>query len=165
MKGKRMKSFYSIIGGLIAGMILTCYGAQNTKEFPFVTTKNDSWSLSEEFVARLAQMFDVDVFIESGTGYGGTTGSAAKYFKHVYTIELEDVLYKQAVEHFKGQPHVHPLHGDSGQVLPTVLNKVRGKRFFSGLMVTIADMWAMRKAPPPLCRNLPLYGMQVLLMG
>lgn len=101
---------------------------ERTKDFYFMTTKNDVWSLSEEFVAHVAETFNADIFIESGTGLGGTTASAAKYFKEVYSIELEESLYARACERFKDVSHVHLLHGDSGKILPSLLASLKDKK-------------------------------------
>lgn len=128
-----MKSTWSRVTWCLVGIFLGAVGysshmVSKPKELSLKITKNDCWSLSEEFVALLADTFDVDVFIESGTGQGGTTASAAKYFKEVYTIEFEDWLYKRAVDRFKNASHVHVLKGDSGKLLPELLAGLREKK-------------------------------------
>jgi hypothetical protein len=64
------------------------------------------------------------IFIETGTNQGLTPLALVDAFDQLFTIELDDVLYANAVQMFASYPHVHPLHGDSTYVLPEVLSRV-----------------------------------------
>jgi hypothetical protein len=58
-----------------------------------------------------------EVFVETGTYLGNTTAMAARYFREVHTIELQDDLYKRAQERFRGTPNVNCHLGNSSEVL------------------------------------------------
>lgn len=91
-------------------------------------TKTGGWSLRADFLTELAQLFHADVFIESGTSYGGTTNAAKGIFKEIHTIELEDSFYAKAYARFVQDSHVHVYHGDSGQLLPHILNGLKERK-------------------------------------
>jgi protein-L-isoaspartate O-methyltransferase len=62
----------------------------------FQETKVGGWSLSADFINDLAKKFHKDVFIESGTSYGGTVKIAKDIFKEVYSVELDASLAQRA---------------------------------------------------------------------
>lgn len=72
------------------------------------------------------QRFDLRVFIETGTNTGDTPWALKGSFDDLFTIELDDRLHRAAVRRFLNDPHVHVLQGDSTDVLPEVLNIVKG---------------------------------------
>lgn len=61
------------------------------------------------------------VFVETGTWRGDTTQVLAAVCQRVYSIELSEPLYRAAQQRFQTQPHVTLLQGDSGQLLPPLL--------------------------------------------
>lgn len=119
---------------ILMGLVLVFSGASTYEtlakkhELAFEVAKDDVWSLSERFIELLSKTFDVDIFIETGTGFGGTTSLVARYFGQVYTIELEEQKYASACTRFKNVPTVHTLHGDSGKVFATLLPKLAHKK-------------------------------------
>lgn len=93
----------------------------------FNITKSGGWSLRKDFLQQLIQLFGSDVFIESGTSYGGTTKIAKELFKEVHTIELEDQFYQKAATNFSNDRNVHVYHGDSGKLLPTIIKNLKNR--------------------------------------
>lgn len=65
--------------------------------------------------------YSLRTLIETGTYYGTTVAAMIKLFEQIYTIELDYKLYTLARERFLKYPHVHVIQGDSGKVLPIVL--------------------------------------------
>lgn len=76
---------------------------------------------------EIAQRFDADMFVETGTYMGDTTAIASEVFTEVHTIELSRDLYMAAKQRFAGRSDVHLYQGDSGQVLREVLGRLEGR--------------------------------------
>lgn len=68
--------------------------------------------------------FAIDTFIETGTCKGNMVGAVLPYVKEIYSVELDETLCKSAQDRFADYPNVHILQGDSGKVLPEILNKI-----------------------------------------
>ncbi len=78
----------------------------------------------QALVRDYAERWGLTVLVESGTYLGEMVRATGDLFDSVYTIELGELLYEQAVRTFAEHPHVHCLHGDSAQVLPDVLSSL-----------------------------------------
>ncbi len=83
-------------------------------------------SLLPEFLHELAQIFAVEVFIETGTFRGDTADAARHIFRTVHTIELSPALYRAARDKFSGVTNCHVHHGDSATVLHKILPPTEG---------------------------------------
>lgn len=68
--------------------------------------------------------------IETGTNHGDMIRSQLHSFTEIYSIEFDDDLYESALEQFKYNSHVHLYHGDSGSVLPQVLQNISNSCVF-----------------------------------
>jgi hypothetical protein len=66
---------------------------------------------------------DFPVFIETGTFLGETTQMAASIFKKVYTIEVDERLYNNALFTLS-QLDIGVINGDSLNVFPELLPKI-----------------------------------------
>lgn len=71
-----------------------------------------------------ARRFGLRVFVETGTLHGDMIQAVKRDFSHVYTIELSDTFFDAAKKRFSGDAHVTALHGDSGVVLPKLLEEI-----------------------------------------
>jgi hypothetical protein len=85
-------------------------------------------SLAPSFLSTLNRFFHPDIFIETGTLFGGTAQRAAHIFKEVHSIELSPDLYKNCYERLKGISNIKLHLGDSSKVLPTLLPTLRNKK-------------------------------------
>lgn len=72
---------------------------------------------------------DFEVFIETGTFMGDTSKTASDIFKKVYTIEVHESLYKQAIRRFENT-NVLPIFGDSIIQLPILLQELNNSNIF-----------------------------------
>lgn len=72
-------------------------------------------------VRRYRRRFHLHTLIETGTYTGGMVYAMQDEFDRIYTIELDDALFRAATERLAKFAHVTPLHGDSGEVLPRLL--------------------------------------------
>jgi hypothetical protein len=70
------------------------------------------------------------VFIETGTYLGTTTAAMARRFRSIYTVELDLILWAQAQDRFSAFPNIHVVQGDSGEVLPRILESVTERCLF-----------------------------------
>jgi predicted O-methyltransferase YrrM len=82
------------------------------------------------FVRFIRDLLDISTFIETGTGLGRTTAVVAQMFAHVYTVEAHEGRYKDATRMFLDQPHVQCLHGNSADVLPSLLGAIPDRCLF-----------------------------------
>jgi len=72
-----------------------------------------------------------DVFIETGTYRGDTVRLALQRgYKQIHTIELDEELYKNAVEMFKNEPTDKVWHGDSIDCLREIVPTLEGPATF-----------------------------------
>jgi hypothetical protein len=76
------------------------------------------------FVANAAKVLKYPVFIETGTFEGDMAAEAARCFRQVHTIELDDTLARRAQERFAGTENVRIHLGDSGKILAEVLGGI-----------------------------------------
>ncbi len=79
--------------------------------------------VKQRTVRQYARQFKVQVLVETGTNFGQMIAATRDLFREVYSIELDDWRYELARKKFSG-PQVHPLLGDSGQVLPELIPKI-----------------------------------------
>lgn len=75
-------------------------------------------------IRRIARAYRCRSFVETGTYYGDTTWAVMDLFDRSFTIELDDALHELAVRRFADRPQVRVLHGDSGEVLPSLLDEL-----------------------------------------
>tara|TARA_B110000305_G_C18944139_1_gene405301 strand:+ start:48 stop:593 length:546 start_codon:yes stop_codon:yes gene_type:complete len=66
-----------------------------------------------------------NIFIETGTYMGdGVNAAINAGFKKIYSIELDDRRYLNCKNIFKDNDNVTILHGDSGKILPKLLETI-----------------------------------------
>jgi tetratricopeptide (TPR) repeat protein len=100
------------------------------KVFSFTLVKDKDFSLQSSFLQTLKDTFSATIFVETGTFLGNTSAKASEVFSEVHTVELSTDLYHRAVEKFKSQPSVFVYHGNSGNIFPQLLEKIKGLIIF-----------------------------------
>lgn len=75
-------------------------------------------------VKEYANRFGLKYLVETGTYLGYMVIATKKIFDHIYSIELSSILCRQAQERFRHCSNVSILEGDSGEILPQVLEKI-----------------------------------------
>lgn len=63
-------------------------------------------------------------FVESGTYRGDTVAAVQDGFDMVISVELDDALYEAARRRFDAVAHVEILQGDSGQLMPQIVERL-----------------------------------------
>jgi hypothetical protein len=83
-----------------------------------------------EFLLTLLQRHGLSLFVETGSYLGHTAGFMAPHVARCVTIELDPALYQEASKRLADLQNVQALHGDSGDVLPEVLQTVDAPALF-----------------------------------
>jgi hypothetical protein len=86
--------------------------------------------LKQWTVREYARRYALTALVETGTYHGDMVEAVAPLFRRVYTIELGAELAEAARKRFAAQEHVQVLHGDSGRLLPTVLERLERPALF-----------------------------------
>jgi hypothetical protein len=69
-------------------------------------------------------------FVETGTYHGDMVRIAKDLFERVYSIELSSQLYAETKKMFRNDKNVFLFQGDSAEVLPTILQKLKQPALF-----------------------------------
>ncbi len=77
--------------------------------------------VKQAVVKEYAKRFSLETLVETGTYLGFMVRSTRDTFRRIYSIELQETLYRRAVRKFSRFPHVTILQGDSGEVLARLL--------------------------------------------
>lgn len=86
--------------------------------------------VKHKIVRSYASASGATTFIETGTLYGDMDFALRNQFKALYSIELSEPLWQRATRRLRGFPHIRILHGDSGELLPAILEELRDPAVF-----------------------------------
>lgn len=78
----------------------------------------------QDVLLFLKKKFSIDLLIETGTYLGDMVSAMKDHFKQIYSIELGEDLYNNAVNRFRNNKNITILNGDSGNLLPELLSKI-----------------------------------------
>jgi FkbM family methyltransferase len=92
--------------------------------------KSATGPLEPAFLTQLAEVFGLQVFIETGTFMGNTTAIAGGVFSEVHTIELSAELAAKARARFAEQPRIRVHQGDSAELLSKILARLTTPALF-----------------------------------
>jgi hypothetical protein len=90
--------------------------------------KDETGSLSREFVTELRDAFSIQAFVETGTYQGDTLARVCDDFDVLYSIELSESYHSMACARFSQNPKIHLLKGDSSVGLQRVLQDLPPQR-------------------------------------
>jgi hypothetical protein len=80
--------------------------------------------VKQRVIKAYARRFGLSLFVETGTYLGEMVEAVRAQFREVYSIELSPELTQNARRKFAIDPRVHIIEGDSGEVLPSILEKI-----------------------------------------
>ena len=86
--------------------------------------------IKQRIIKDYARNFGMRIFVETGTYLGDTTMSVNSVFDELYSIELDEFLFKNAQDKFAAYPHIHIFRGDSSKVLQSVLATIEKPALF-----------------------------------
>jgi len=78
----------------------------------------------QRVVIDYIKRFSPEIFIETGTYKGKMVYAVQPHIHEIYSIELGKNHFQKAQQRFSGYPNIHILHGQSGQVLPKILEGI-----------------------------------------
>lgn len=81
-------------------------------------------------IAATARRTGARILVETGTYLGDMVNAQLDNFDRIYTIEIDGDLYKRATERFREHKHVHLFLGDSGKVLPGLVEQISEPALF-----------------------------------
>ena len=88
-------------------------------------------SVKRKILMAYLQNYRLTQFIETGTHLGDTLAYIGNNKSiHCTSIELADVYYKQAKHRFRAYTNIDLLHGDSGALMTSVINKLDSPALF-----------------------------------
>ena len=76
-------------------------------------------------VKEYAERFGLRIFVETGTLYGDMLSAVESFFDEIYSIELGQELFERARKRFARKGHITILQGDSADVLPALLARIK----------------------------------------
>ena len=76
------------------------------------------------------EKYQLNILVETGTYLGDMVEAQKRYFNKVYSIELSNELYSQAVDRFGQDSNVEIILGDSGQKLKELLEIIKEPALF-----------------------------------
>ncbi|HWV72014.1 MAG TPA: hypothetical protein VN040_09875 [Pseudosphingobacterium sp.] len=86
--------------------------------------------IKQNNIRKYKEEYQFNLLIETGTYLGDMVEAQRNHFREVYSIELGEDLYKNAVKRFKPYANVKIIHGDSGAVLRTLMPKITEPALF-----------------------------------
>lgn len=84
----------------------------------------------QQEVIGYIKRFRPEVFIETGTYKGKMVYAVMPYIDEIYSIELDDILWERARARFSGYPNIRIIQGQSGEVLPGILEGIDARCLF-----------------------------------
>lgn len=84
----------------------------------------------QELLRDYARTWQLRQLVETGTYRGDTVAALVDSFDRIVTIELDSALYDAARRRFETRSDVEVLHGDSGEVLHGVVDRLDGPALF-----------------------------------
>lgn len=104
---------------------------EKTADITFVRSREpENMSLEESYIKMTARASKATIIVETGTYKGDSTEKMAKHFKQVHSIELGTDLFETAKKRFINHKNIHLYNGDSAQILPSIIKKLKGKIVF-----------------------------------
>lgn len=86
--------------------------------------------VKQQIIANYQKTNDYKIFIETGTYRGDMIHAQSNNFKKLFSIELGKDLFEKARNRFRNVDHIHIVHGDSGKMLPTLMEQINEPAIF-----------------------------------
>ncbi len=104
--------------------------------------------VKQRTVREYARRFNLPVMIETGTQFGQMVSAMKKQFRAIFSIELDEENYRQAIRNFAHDRHIHIVRGDSATELPKLLRSIREPCLFwldghSDKTPILEELWAV----------------------
>jgi len=80
--------------------------------------------VKQRIVKEYARRFRIDTLIETGTYLGDMVAACRNDFDRIFSVEVDGRLYELARERFRNFGHISIIQGDSGDILPGLLDGI-----------------------------------------
>jgi hypothetical protein len=80
--------------------------------------------VKQSMVREYAKRYGLHILVETGTYLGDMVWAVRKDFDEIHSIELQPGLYERARRRFASIPNISIHEGDSGRVLPEILERL-----------------------------------------
>ncbi|GIP32530.1 hypothetical protein [Paenibacillus sp. J2TS4] len=90
----------------------------------FWAAEDKPYTVRVEAVKEYGKKFNTHCLIETGTYRGDMIRATVNDFDKIISIELDELLYEKAKSKFSQEPRITIVHGDSGKVLPKILQTI-----------------------------------------
>jgi len=80
--------------------------------------------VKQETIKEYQEKYGCSVFVETGTYLGDMVEAQKRNFEKLFSIELGKKLYENAKKRFEKNQKIDILQGDSGKVLPQIMEKI-----------------------------------------
>jgi hypothetical protein len=103
-------------------------------------------AMKREVLCSTVRQRGLHTLVETGTFRGDTVRALRSSFRTIYSIELDDGLYQEAVHRCRNQRNARLLRGDSAVLMPHVLRELRDPALswldahWSGLETATSDL-------------------------
>ncbi len=84
-----------------------------------------SYDEKRSFLLKYKKNLNLQVFIETGTFLGDTIEMFKEDFEMLYSFELSEELANKAQKRFESNNHIKIIKGDSGKLLPELLENIQ----------------------------------------
>jgi hypothetical protein len=98
--------------------------------FKFKNNKDANGNLTIDFLNSLKYIFNIDNFIETGTYNGKIAEICSSIFSNVYSIELNEKMYHDALQNYNNINNIKFYMGSSDKVLNDIIPSINGKNLF-----------------------------------
>jgi len=82
-------------------------------------------SIKRRMIKKIAKKNGINIFVETGTAGGATVEYVSKLFDKIISIEVYEPLARAAQKKFARFDHIKIMYGDSGDVLPDILEGIK----------------------------------------
>ena len=110
--------------------------------------------MKQEILKGYASEYNLSILVETGTYMGEMVEALRGSFEKDYSIELSDQYTHRARRYFRGQKNVKILHGDSSDVIATLMPKINKPALFWLDGHWSADQTARGKKSTPIMEEL-----------
>ena len=86
--------------------------------------------VKQRTIKNLAEKFELQIFIETGTYHGDMVEAMKDSFSQIYSIELSEELYQKAKKKFDSLENVQIIQGDSGVELGKLVDIIEKPALF-----------------------------------
>ena len=86
--------------------------------------------LKQITIKEYQERYGYAILVETGTYLGDMVEAQKKNFKKIISIELSVDLFEKAKKRFRNDKHIQILNGDSGKILPAVLEGINNPAIF-----------------------------------